>query len=91
MLILKRTKILNVSPLFPLRNIFSGCVSERLLPNKRKLVNLLNKVPRAAKRGVVSRRGFVWITAQDRTRKVVVMECHKGPWELIKDRKSYKG
>lgn len=59
MLIPKRNKTLNVRPLSPLRNIFSGCVSDRLLPNKRKLVNLLNKVPQAAKRGVVSRKGFV--------------------------------
>jgi len=55
-----------VSTLSPLRDTFSGCVSERRLPYKTKLVNLLNKVPQAAKRGVVSRMGFVWITAPDR-------------------------
>lgn len=54
-------------------------------------MNLFNKVLREAKRGVVSRMGFVWITTPDRKRKLVLMECHKGPWELIKDRKSYKG
>jgi len=78
-----------VSTLPPLRDTFSGCVSERRLSYKTKLVNLLNKVPQAAKRGAVSRIGFVWITAPDRKTQLVVMERHKGPWDLIKDRKSY--
>jgi len=56
------------SPLSPPRNIFSDCVSVRRLPTKTKLVNLLNMVPQAAKRGVVSRMAFVWITGPDRKR-----------------------
>jgi len=57
-----------VSPLSPKRNTFSGFVSARRLPTKTKLVNLLNKVPQAAKRGVVSRMASIWITAPDRKR-----------------------
>jgi hypothetical protein len=67
MLIPNRNKIIYGQSLVS-KALTHSQVSSRRLPTKTKLVNLLNKVPQAAKRGVVSRMASIWITAPDRKR-----------------------